>query len=1170
MGISGAHTMQCPVVVPHPTDSSLVCTAGADGLAKVWDWETGSCVFTHENKVEFGPGDAADRNKPAGYLDGAFSPDGTSIVLTDDGGRITLLDCAVIKGAESRKAPVWMQEQYFANDYYDLVYDRHGYCIERGSERPPHLAPRGVRCNHAGSSYSDEMNESFRRLIGPMPLPEHVCRWRRNEIRVQSKTILQNNTFDLQNHFGSGIMVRRGVREYDPNSTIMIRGSGHEDKLFRPYNSSDETNNLSDSPTSGNAGNGRSTMNSSRSLSSNFRYLDYDDLVRREGNPDDDEIDSDDEEFEPAAARNSRSRYLFEEESDEDSDEDLDDDSSEEFESPRRSRRGRNEPSNQRRQRAQRRAQRRDPQFVEIGSDDEMVMEFMSTNNTPSGPYVRDYHMAGHFWRLPNGGNRVRRKWLSRIESGSSYEGRKIYTPQLGDSVVYIPRAHYDTIEKFLSLSPPWQRWPQSAVWPVVRCCVRGIRYRFPYEDYFRRGQVPICESIVAILTLEITGIPELSEDRDLPWPKPSFVEPTRGYVFEVSLFETDQCEFIFPEAQYIGRLESLERAIQSSRSLRGLEASLPYSDDARGKDLEFKSFSVTITKLNEEEEYSDVNLRGSGYGMIEVSGEGWDDQVSPWELVTAETTYSRPSLSDEDKQLVMDGLNIQLRKEDVNKYLSQPVDQGRYSDYWSMVEIEMSLLFIKRRIESNYYGSKLSVVGDVRLVKENCIKYNSIQNDLSDVANQMCDEFEKHVLSDDELALLISEDEFTRLSNISQTPDSVLPLRNRMTRRQSSLENLPQPSQHRVLRGDFEMSAAARPRRSVRSRDPTPDTEVLGRISRRRTRQRPLFDEPEAEGSGGSDESEDERKPAAASRPEEEEAIGNRRRTSRASVTKRSVYQEIDSDFDEENEDEDASNSSDDSASARAVRASSSRSRNRNGPTRSSRASQKKRSIYQESESDSDEENEDGSSVAPESPIPRSRSRNRPTRSSRAAAKRHSPYFQKVGSGSDEENEDASTSASEISVPESTARRKSPRKKATGNAGSPSRRSSRGSAKKHSPYKEVDSDFDLDQEESEEEEESEEDEVMQVTRRNKRKVPSYKEDSSDIDSDQENIGRQASRSSRKRSGKLKLISFSSVLFSFLTLYLCIKPPLQALYQKGVREQIMLSFLSLNHGLISI
>jgi hypothetical protein len=44
------------------------------------------------------------------------------------------------------------------------------------------------------------------------------------------------------------------------------------------------------------------------------------------------------------------------------------------------------------------------------------------------------------------------------------------------------------------------------------------------------------CTSIVAILTLEVTGIPELSNDREFPWPKPSFVQPTRKNVFEVRL----------------------------------------------------------------------------------------------------------------------------------------------------------------------------------------------------------------------------------------------------------------------------------------------------------------------------------------------------------------------------------------------------------------------------------------------------------------------------------------------------------------------------------------------------------------------------------------------------------------------------------------------------------
>ena len=44
--------------------------------------------------------------------------------------------------------------------------------------------------------------------------------------------------------------------------------------------------------------------------------------------------------------------------------------------------------------------------------------------------------------------------------------------------------------------------------------------------------------SVVAILTLEVTGIPELSADREFPWPKPAFIDrQTRSALrmFEVS-----------------------------------------------------------------------------------------------------------------------------------------------------------------------------------------------------------------------------------------------------------------------------------------------------------------------------------------------------------------------------------------------------------------------------------------------------------------------------------------------------------------------------------------------------------------------------------------------------------------------------------------------------------
>jgi hypothetical protein len=136
-----------------------------------------------------------------------------------------------------------------------------------------------------------------------------------------------------------------------------------------------------------------------------------------------------------------------------------------------------------------------------------------------------------HYFKLPNLTTHVKRKWLHRTESNSSYDGRKTYTPQVGDSVVYIPRAHYETITKFPSLTAPWQSWPDGVEWPVVQCRVCYVRYRFPYKAY--KSQVL---SIVAILTLEITGIPEIDHERQFPWPKPVFIEPSKKHVFEVSI----------------------------------------------------------------------------------------------------------------------------------------------------------------------------------------------------------------------------------------------------------------------------------------------------------------------------------------------------------------------------------------------------------------------------------------------------------------------------------------------------------------------------------------------------------------------------------------------------------------------------------------------------------
>lgn len=54
---------------------------------------------------------------------------------------------------------------------------------ERGSERPPHLAPRGVRCNHEGVGIAESARGIFVNIAGPLVLSADSVRWSRNDIR---------------------------------------------------------------------------------------------------------------------------------------------------------------------------------------------------------------------------------------------------------------------------------------------------------------------------------------------------------------------------------------------------------------------------------------------------------------------------------------------------------------------------------------------------------------------------------------------------------------------------------------------------------------------------------------------------------------------------------------------------------------------------------------------------------------------------------------------------------------------------------------------------------------------------------------------------------------------------------------------------------------------------
>jgi WD domain, G-beta repeat len=497
VGISGAHSMACPVVIPHPVLTSIVCSAGADGVVRIWDWDSGKCIFSHTNIADIGPIEPRDRGKSFGYLDGDFSPDGTVLVLTDDGGRVTVLDCAVPRGntsgrKESTAPPDWMTEQYFSNDYYDLFYDINGYCVERGSERPPHLAPRGARCSHSGAPFSMQVNEAFKGLCGPIPISAQVARWHRQFVREMA------NRPNFQTSVGKGTL----VGQFDPLTSTLIQ---HDGSAAVPVSAS--TLALISATPQTNRSQIATIPDSSLRLSSNYRWRDLNDIDI--GDEDLDQ-ESDDEDFELNESRNGHRGPRA-----------VNDSDSEEMEMEVESV---VEPSRTSLRRRQRSID--DEEFDDSGDEFD---EYVSNNNSPSGVFIADYE--SHYFRMPTReqGNQVHRLWLNRNESSSSYGGRKLYTPQVGDEVVYIPQAHLESLAAFPGVQiPPWHQWPEEAAWPVVRCTIRNVRYRFPFKDY------KTCNSVVAKLTMEVTGIPELSSDRILGWPMPTFTTLTKCHVFEV------------------------------------------------------------------------------------------------------------------------------------------------------------------------------------------------------------------------------------------------------------------------------------------------------------------------------------------------------------------------------------------------------------------------------------------------------------------------------------------------------------------------------------------------------------------------------------------------------------------------------------------------------------
>ncbi|XP_042432587.1 bromodomain and WD repeat-containing protein 1-like isoform X2 [Zingiber officinale] len=104
----------------HPFDPRIAMSAGYDGKLIIWDIWEGMPVRIYET----------GRFK---LVDGKFSPDGISVILSDEVGQIFII--ATGQGDSQKDAKY---DQFFLGDYRPLMQDTSGNVLDQETQLPPH------------------------------------------------------------------------------------------------------------------------------------------------------------------------------------------------------------------------------------------------------------------------------------------------------------------------------------------------------------------------------------------------------------------------------------------------------------------------------------------------------------------------------------------------------------------------------------------------------------------------------------------------------------------------------------------------------------------------------------------------------------------------------------------------------------------------------------------------------------------------------------------------------------------------------------------------------------------------------------------------------------------------------------------------------------------------
>lgn len=148
------HSESTYVLDVHPFNPRIAMSSGYDGKTIIWDIWEGIPIRIYD----------LGRFK---LVDGKFSPDGTSIVLSDDVGQIYLLNTGQ---GESQKDSKY--DQFFLGDYRPLARDAHGHAIDLETQLPPYRRNiQDALCDSSMLPYPEPYQSNYqRRRLGALNL----------------------------------------------------------------------------------------------------------------------------------------------------------------------------------------------------------------------------------------------------------------------------------------------------------------------------------------------------------------------------------------------------------------------------------------------------------------------------------------------------------------------------------------------------------------------------------------------------------------------------------------------------------------------------------------------------------------------------------------------------------------------------------------------------------------------------------------------------------------------------------------------------------------------------------------------------------------------------------------------------------------------------------------